>query len=141
MDTPENSLTKEQIAHFAQRIGARKKLLLDEIRRETAHSSNEESIDLIGGMGGSGDVGDSGDAAAASLIRDITEAEGIRDIGEVRDIAEAEGRIARGRYGLCIDCGEPVRYKRLDAFPTAKRCFSCQVLRERLLAPSPYTGR
>lgn len=135
MNTPENPLTKEQIAHFTQRIAERKSLLLDEIRQVLARSNNEHYVDLIGG------VGDTGDAAAASLLRDITEAEIIRDIGEVRDIAAAEDRIAAGSYGLCTDCGEPIRYKRLDAYPTAKRCFACQVLRERTLAPSPYTGR
>ncbi len=142
MNAPENPFTKEQIAHFAQRIDARKSLLLDEIRRVLAHSSNENYIDLIGGAGGSGDAGDSaGDAAAASLIRDITEAEIIHDIGEVRDIAAAEQRIATGQYGMCIDCGGAIRYKRLDAYPTAKRCFPCQVRREKLMAPLPYTGR
>ena len=135
MDTTENPLTKEQIAEFAQRIDARKSLLIDEIRQVTARSSSEYYVDLIGG------VGDSGDEAAASLLRDITEAEVMRDVGEVRDIVAAEGRLATGRYGLCTDCEEPIRYKRLDAYPTAKRCFSCQVIRERTLAPSPYTGR
>ncbi len=135
MTDSENSLTKEQIENFAQRIAARKSLLLDEIRHVLARSSNEHYVDLLGG------AGDSGDMAAASLVRDITEAEVIRDIGEVRDIAAAEDRLAAGRYGLCTDCGEPVRYKRLDAYPTAKRCFACQVHRERTLAPSPYTGR
>lgn len=135
MTNPENSLTQKQITHFTQRIDARKSLLLDEIREVLARSSNEYYVDLIGG------VGDSGDAAAASLLRDITQAEIVRDIGEVRDIVAAEQRIEAGRYGLCIDCGEAIRYKRLDAYPTAKRCITCQIRREKLQAPSPYTGR
>ncbi|MFA5628223.1 MAG: TraR/DksA family transcriptional regulator [Thiohalomonadaceae bacterium] len=135
MNAPENTLTEEQITHFAQRIEARKKLLLDEIRHVLARSSTEHLVDLIGGSG------DTGDVAAASVIRDITEAEIVRDVGEVRDIAAAEDRIAAGQYGLCIDCGAAIRYKRLDAYPTAKRCFACQVRREKLQAPSPYTGR
>lgn len=135
MNSTEKTLTKEQIAHFAQRINARKSLLLDEIRQVLARSSNEHYADLIGG------AGDSGDAAASSLLRDITEAEVIRDVGEVRDIAAAEQRVATGQYGLCIDCGAAIRYKRLDAYPTAKRCFACQVRREKLQVPSPYTGR
>ena len=135
MNTPDSSLTREQIANFVQRIEARKRLLQDEIRQGLARSETEHLVDLIGG------AGDSGDVAAASLLRDTTEAEIIRDVGEVRDIVAAEERIAAGRYGLCTDCGDAIRYKRLDAYPTAKRCFTCQVRRERLLAPSPYTGR
>lgn len=135
MNTPEASLTKEQITHFGQRIEARKNLLLGEIRHVLARSSKEHQADLIGG------VGDSGDVAAASVLRDISESEVIRDVGEVRDIVAAEQRIATGRYGICIDCEGPVRYKRLDAYPTAKRCITCQERREKLQAPSPYTGR
>lgn len=135
MNTPEKTLTKEQIAHFARRIDARKRLLQDEIRQVLARSSNERYADLIGG------AGDSGDEAAASLLRDITESEIIRDVGEVRDIVAAEQRMMAGKYGICIDCGMAVRYKRLDAYPTAKRCLACQERREKLQAPSPYTGR
>ncbi len=135
MTNPENSLTQKQITHFTQRIDARKSLLLDEIRQVLARSKKENYADLLGG------AGDSGDAAAASLLRDITEAEIIRDVGEVRDIAAAEQRLAAGEYGVCIDCGSAIRYKRLDAYPTAKRCLACQERREKLQAPSPYTGR
>lgn len=135
MNTADTSLTKEQITQFAQRIEARKALLLDEIRQVLARSSQEHEADLLGG------AGDSGDAAATALLRGITESEVIRDVGEVRDIAAAELRLASGRFGICVDCEEPISYKRLDAYPTAKRCLACQERREKLRAPSPYTGR
>lgn len=134
MNASENSLTREQIAHFAQRIDARKRLLQEEIRQGLARSGKEHIADLLGG------TVDAGDASTASLLRDIAESEIVRDVGELRDIAAAEQRIAAGRYGMCIDCGEPIRFKRLDAYPTAKRCLSCQERREKLQAPSPYTG-
>lgn len=135
MNANEDALTQEQIARFAQRIEARKSLLLDEIREGLARTSHEHLADLVGGPG------DGGDVAAASLLREITESEIIRDVGEVRDIAAAEQRLAAGTFGICVDCEEPIRYKRLDAYPTAKRCLACQERREKLRAPSPYTGR
>ncbi len=135
MTTSEDTLTPAQRTQFAQRIEARKRLLLDEIRQVLARSSQEHEADLIGG------AGDSGDVAATALLRGITESEVIRDVGEVRDIVAAEQRLAAGRYGQCTDCEEPIRYKRLDAYPTAKRCILCQERREKLHAPSPYTGR
>lgn len=130
MNTPQKPLTKEQIARFAQRLDARKGLLIDEIQDVLARSSNETQADLLGG------VGDSGDAAAASLIRTITEAEIIRDVEEVRDIVAAEQRIQAGRYGRCTDCSAAIRFTRLDAYPSAKRCYPCQVSREKLRAAS-----
>lgn len=131
MNTPkEKALTKEQIAQFSQRIDERKRRLIDEIEDVAARSNNEHQVDLIGG------VGDSGDAAAALLIRSITEAEIIRDVKEVRDIVAAKQRIEAGRYGLCVDCGATIRSIRLDAYPTAKRCYKCQVSREKQRAAS-----
>ncbi len=135
MNTPENSLAKEQLTHFSERLDARKRLLLDEIRQVLARSKNEHQVDFIAA------AGDDGDMAAASVLRDISEAEVIRDVQEVRDIVAAEQRLATGRYGLCIDCEGPIRYKRLDAYPTAKRCYACQVSYEKQRAPAPYTPR
>ncbi len=44
---------------------------------------------------------------------------------EVLQIREALRRIAQGRYGVCVQCGEPIDPKRLKALPTATRCISC----------------
>ena len=40
-------------------------------------------------------------------------------------------REAEGAYGLCVECGEPVHRKRLDALPWADLCVSCQHLQEK----------
>ncbi len=88
-----------------------------------------------------GGTGDAGDESFASLVRDVREAEVVRDVGEVRDIIAAEERLQAGRYGVCIDCGDSIGYDRLAAYPTAKRCLACQQHRERTRAPSKYTGR
>lgn len=108
---------------------------MEEVRTVLARKGKEHYADLLG------EAGDAGDASAANLMRDVTEAEIVRDIGELRDIAAAEQRIATGRYGVCIDCGTRIDYKRLAAYPTAKRCLACQRHREKTRAPSRYTGR
>ena len=130
-----NTLSEKQMASLKEAMAKRKSRLLDEIREVLARSGNTHHAELVGG------VGDMGDEAAASLLRDISEAEVLRDIGDVRDIAAAEQRIADGRYGQCIDCGEAVAYERLKAYPSAKRCMPCQQHREKTRAPSKYTGR
>jgi DnaK suppressor protein len=35
-------------------------------------------------------------------------------------------RIATGQYGVCIDCETNIPFERLNAYPTAKRCLTCQ---------------
>lgn len=117
----ESQLNAEQINELAQRMEVRKKLLLDEIREVTGRTQQDFDVDLISR------TGNPGAAAASSLLRGIAEAEIRRDIQEIRDIVAAEQRIEAGQYGLCIDCEGPIRYKRLDAYPTAKRCYDCQV--------------
>lgn len=49
-----------------------------------------------------------------------------QDIEDVRDILAARRRVAAGGYGICIDCGADIPYRRLLAYPTAKRCIDCQ---------------
>lgn len=130
-----NALAPEQLERLSARIAERKLVLLEDIRRVLARSGSERYADLVG------EAGDAGDEAAASLLRDVSEAEIVRDVGELRDIAAAEGRMAAGRYGCCTDCGSAIGFKRLDAYPTAKRCIACQRRREKTRAPSKYTGR
>ncbi|MCC6212843.1 MAG: TraR/DksA C4-type zinc finger protein [Burkholderiales bacterium] len=130
-----NSLSAEQLDRLSTRIAERKRMLLEDVRRVLKRTSSERYADLVG------EAGDAGDEAAASLLRDVSEAEIVRDVGELRDIAAAEARLAAGRYGICTDCGTVTDVKRLEAYPTAKRCIGCQQRREKTRAPSRYTGR
>jgi DnaK suppressor protein len=45
---------------------------------------------------------------------------------ELENIEEALGRMDRGEYGRCMDCGQWIRPERLEAMPYAVRCRSCQ---------------
>ena len=36
-----------------------------------------------------------------------------------------------GDFGLCVECGEPVQRKRLEAVPWARHCVACQELQEK----------
>jgi DnaK suppressor protein len=128
-------LTDDQLAHLTRWMRERKARLMDEIRQTLARTGRERYADLVG------ETGDAGDESVANLLRDVAEAEVVRDIGEVRDIVGAQERIAAGRYGICIDCGEAIGFERLKAYPSAKRCLRCQQQREKTRAPSKYTGR
>ena len=45
-------------------------------------------------------------------------------------IDEAIIRIKEGTYGICEECGEQIRIKRLEARPVAKFCINCKKLQE-----------
>lgn len=41
-------------------------------------------------------------------------------------IEEALGRLDRGTYGTCRDCGEPISLARLNAIPWTRVCITCK---------------
>ncbi len=45
-------------------------------------------------------------------------------------IDEAINRIDEGTYGICDECGEEIRIKRLEARPVAKFCIDCKIRQE-----------
>jgi RNA polymerase-binding protein DksA len=49
----------------------------------------------------------------------------------IRKIEEAISRIEDGSYGYCIETGEPIGVKRLEARPVATLCIEAQERRER----------
>jgi RNA polymerase-binding protein DksA len=63
----------------------------------------------------------------ARLLANLDE----RGKAEVEAIDRALTRIARGDYGHCEECGEPIPLGRLEALPTATTCVGCAEARER----------
>jgi DnaK suppressor protein len=43
-------------------------------------------------------------------------------------IGAALGRIDDGTYGECLNCGQEIGPKRLEAIPWARYCITCQEL-------------
>lgn len=50
----------------------------------------------------------------------------------LREIDNALERMAQGEYGICEECGGPIAEARLEAFPSATTCITCQEGREAL---------
>ncbi|MDL4771986.1 MULTISPECIES: TraR/DksA family transcriptional regulator [Thermomonosporaceae] len=48
-----------------------------------------------------------------------------------RGVNAALARLAEGRYGRCLGCGEQVPEGRLEARPDAARCVACQTAHDR----------
>jgi DnaK suppressor protein len=44
----------------------------------------------------------------------------------LRQVRQALGQIARGDYGLCRRCAEPIEFRRLEARPESPYCLACQ---------------
>ena len=74
---------------------------------------------------------DSADMAANSYTKELLISMSANDRRLLGLIDEALKRVEAGEYGECVNCGEPVQEKRLDAVPWARYCLRCQDLQER----------
>lgn len=119
-----NKLTTAQRDELASKLAARKQTMRKEISAGVDGLRDETIEDILAG------TTDAGDISTANQLSEVSNAEVARDRAELRDIVAAEARIAAGTYGNCIDCGVAVPLARLQAYPTAKRCISCQEIRE-----------
>lgn len=68
--------------------------------------------------------------AQVNMAKDIELALDAHESAELQSISNALERMARGDYGMCVDCGKPIALARLEAFPEAARCIDCQTLAE-----------
>jgi RNA polymerase-binding transcription factor DksA len=68
------------------------------------------------------------DAAAHDTAATVLQSLGEAERAAVAKIDAALDRIARGTYGACAACGEPIDEDRLDALPETARCMACASL-------------
>lgn len=87
---------------------------------------NGEGLRPIGSMMGNSRQGDMADQADG--INEVHIALKLRqtDAKILQAIEEALGRIDRGTYGQCRDCGEVISAARLTAIPWTRVCISCK---------------
>ena len=109
-----------EIADLKATLDKRYAELREDIRQELLQSDEEHFIDLAG------QVHDLQDESLADLLVDLGLEIIDMHIAEVREIEAALARIATGQYGDCMDCGGEIETDRLQAYPTARRCWDCQ---------------
>ena len=74
---------------------------------------------------------DPADMAANAYTKELLISMSANDRRMLEMIDEALKRVEAGDYGECVNCGEPVSEKRLEAVPWARYCVKCQDLQER----------
>lgn len=109
---------------FHHKLRARRGALRAQIREALLRSDTETYGELAGR------VHDAEEESLADLLTDVNLAEISREVEELRDIDAAMRRVADHTYGSCVDCGDFIDSTRLEAYPTAKRCLTCQRQRE-----------
>ena len=106
---------------YRQRLLAKERELLSGILRTQMDGRGSDAI-------GAQDMADQADSCYTkeSLFQQSTSA---RDLLVL--VRAALRREENGEFGLCVECGEPVQKKRLEAVPWARHCVACQELQEK----------
>ena len=113
-------LTDLQRAQLEATLAARQR----ELRAEVAAKLRNQDDPRLVGLRNRMEDTDDWAVADAMAAQDITLVS--RDLAELAKVEAALARLADGTYGECADCGSPIPYARLAAYPAARRCVTCQ---------------
>jgi RNA polymerase-binding transcription factor DksA len=126
------------MSHLTQTEIDTMKWMLEALQRDAREEAHVKVEILTAGTAAL-DLASTGERDSCAGIESRVQIEGAlldRQLVELRDVAAALQRINDGTYGTCVDCGGPIVYGRLKAYPAAKRCTPCQVAHERRIAAS-----
>ena len=116
----EQYMSKEQLDHFRQILNTWKRDLMQEVDRTVLHMKDEAA-----------NFPDPNDRATQESEFSLELRTRDRERKLIRKIDEALKRIDDGTYGYCIETGEEIGIKRLEARPVATLCVEAQERRER----------
>jgi DnaK suppressor protein len=111
---------KEQLDHFRSILTSWKRDLMEEVDRTMTHMKDEAA-----------NPPDPNDRATLESEFALELRTRDRERKLIRKIEEALKRIDDGSYGYCLETGEPIGVKRLEARPVATLCIEAQERRER----------
>ena len=74
---------------------------------------------------------DPADLAANAYTKELMVSMSANDRHLLESIDSALDRIESGKYGKCVNCGQEIQEKRLEAVPWARHCIRCADLNER----------
>jgi len=122
---PPISLKRKDLQHFRELLVKKRQ----ELMRAYSISKGDSQSDLDNG------TEDYVDYAVNSYAREFLLSLTELDRKQLLLVEEALGRIDRGEYGRCQQCGEEINRKRLEVQPWARHCVRCQELEEQGLLP------
>jgi DnaK suppressor protein len=116
----EQYMSKEQLEHFRQILSTWKRDLMEEVDRTVSHMKDEAA-----------NFPDPNDRATQEEEFSLELRTRDRERKLIRKIDEALKRTEDGSYGYCLETGEEIGVKRLEARPVATLTIEAQERRER----------
>ncbi len=110
------AMTKKQTEIYKKRLLEKKRSVTDAYNKNKTYgrlTEDEGTQDLA-------------DKASSAYTKEFLYSLSNTDREALQRVDEALQRIAGGTYGVCVECGEDLNKKRLEAVPWASHCLSCQ---------------
>ena len=114
-------MDKRRIKTYRDRLLGRREGLVGQVQEAEQYSRERDSEATQ----------DPADMAANAYNKELLLSMSENDRQLLTLIDEALLRIEDNDYGACVNCGEPVPERRLEAIPWARYCLKCQDLLER----------
>jgi RNA polymerase-binding protein DksA len=112
------ALTREDLKKLRAALLERRRQLVGDVAglEDEALRAGEEEVS----------VDHMADHGSESYEKDQTIGHIERESAELKRIDQALKRIEAGSYGICEQCGKPIKKTRLRAMPSAGLCLACQ---------------
>lgn len=113
----QSSMEKKKLEQFKKKLEQRQQELRRTVSRNVQDGRAADSEDI---------AQDIADKAANSYTKEFLFSQSSNDRALLARVEEALVRIREGNFGECINCGNEVNPKRLEAVPWARYCIKCQ---------------
>jgi RNA polymerase-binding protein DksA len=129
VEAKKRKLSKTELAHYRARLLAERDRILRELGRITEAINESAEEQEAAKQSYSNHLADLGtDYMEKEKNYYYADQEG----QYLKAIETALERLEHGEYGLCIECGDPISDKRLEAVPAAELCIKCKDKKEKL---------
>jgi len=115
-------MEKRELERYRKRLLEAKAQVLDRVAKVENYGREADS---------KGEAMDLADKASSSYTKEFLFSLSNTDRELLQQIDEALERIEDGSFGICVQTGEPIEPKRLEAIPWAKLCIRAQEREER----------
>ncbi|MDH3348131.1 MAG: RNA polymerase-binding protein DksA [Desulfobulbaceae bacterium] len=112
-------MDSDRLVKFKEQLEAMKKDIISDVEQTLVEMTTHP-----------GNIPDPNDRATFESDRNFELRLRSREQKLMSKIDEAIARIDEGTYGICLDCGEGITIKRLEARPVASFCIDCKTSQE-----------
>ena len=118
------NINEKELNELRESLLTYRKQLQQEIHDELIKEGSSNAISLAG------KVHDKQEESLSEMLTQINLAMLSQHQHELKNLERALQRMNDDEYGICIDCDAAIAIARLQAYPTAVRCISCQAKHE-----------